>query len=84
MVLNNGNVYVHEVAMEKGLQAIKVVKQKLKGCMILGVEFETEEGKITPENAEKPIVSCFLDNVIGIHMYRVDLSISNPTLELTK
>ena len=83
MILNNGNVYITEPAIEKGLQAIKVVKEKLN-CIILGVEFETDDGKITPDTIEKPIVSCFLDNVVGVHMYRVDLSISNPTLELTR
>ena len=76
MILCNGNVFISDTTLEQGLKAINIIKDKFKGAIILGVEFEcdpNEVGKINHDAVTTPIVSCLLHGVSGVHHYRVDI-----------
>lgn len=76
MILSNKNLFINDTALEHGLNAINIIKDKFKGAIILGVEFEcdpNEAGKLNHEAVTKPIVSCLMHGVSGVHHYRVDV-----------
>lgn len=79
MILANGNLFVTDVTIRQGLKAIEIVKQKL-GCAVLGVEFERDDEDVV--DANKPIVSCMVHNVEGVHLYQVD--VVDKTIKLYK
>jgi len=85
MILCNKNIFLADTTLEQGLKAINMIKDKFKGAIILGVEFDcdpNEVGRIDSEKVMTPIVSCLLHGVSGVHNYRVD--IVEKTIELTR
>jgi len=70
-ILKNGNVFLSDIAMRNGLDAIEILKKRIEGLIILGVEFEIEEDNVA--NATRPIVSCLLSNITGVHNYQVNI-----------
>ena len=70
-----------DTAVRNGAKAIELVKKKLT-CAVLGVEFEMESSDSDIVNCNKPIVSCMVHNVKGVHLYEVDLI--DKTIELYK
>ena len=81
MILPSGNLFVTDVTLRNGIKAIEVVKEKLN-CAVLGVEFERETPDSDIVNCTKPIVSCMVHNVQGVHLYQVD--VVEKTIELYK
>ena len=79
MILANGNMFITDVALENGLEAIKIIKEKL-ACTVLGVEFEMDDSD-TPI-CTRPIVSFLVPCVEGVHMYQVN--VSDKTLKVYK
>jgi L-aminopeptidase/D-esterase-like protein len=78
MILANGNMFITDVALENGLAAVEIVKEKL-ACTVLGVEFEMEGN--TPI-CTRPIVSVLMHDIEGVHTYQVNLS--EKTLKVYK
>ena len=81
MILPSGNLFVTDTTLRNGAKAIEIVREKLT-CAILGVEFERESEDSDIVNCNKPIVSCMIHNVKGVHLYEVD--IVDKTIELYK
>ena len=84
MILDNKNIFINDTALEHGMRAINIIKEKLK-VIIVGVEFEcdsNEAGRINSDKVMKPIVSCLLHDVQGLHHYRVDTL--EKTIELKR
>ena len=83
MILPSGNLFMTDTTLQNGVKAIEIVREKLT-CAILGVEFEREgdENNVDIVNCNKPIVSCMIHNVKGVHLYEVDLV--DKTIELYK
>jgi len=81
MILPSGNLFVTDTTLRNGVKAIELVKQKLN-CAVLGVEFEREAADSDIVNCNKPIVSCLVHNVQGVHLYQIDLT--EKTIELYK
>jgi len=80
MILANGNMFITDVAMENGLEAIKIVKEKL-ACTVLGVEFELG-GTADVPIVTRPIVSVLMHDIEGVHTYQVN--VSEKTLKVYK
>lgn len=73
MLLSNGNFYTSEAAMSAGMKACDIVREKLNGVAILGVEFECDPDKVGELiNICSPVVSCLMHNIEGVHLYKVD------------
>ena len=72
MILANGNMFITDVAMENGLAAVKIVKEKL-ACTVLGVEFEVNDKDLLT-NCTRPIVSVLMHDIEGVHTYQVNVS----------
>lgn len=72
-ILPNGNLFLSDIAMKNGLEAIEILKKRITGVIILGVEFEIDESNVA--NATRPIVSCLLSNVGGVHIYQVNIEL---------
>jgi len=81
MILPSENLFVTDTTLRNGAKAIDMVKEKLT-CAVLGVEFEREAPDSDIVNCNKPIVSCMIHNVKGVHLYQVDLV--DKTIELYK
>jgi len=81
MILPSGNLFMTSTTLRNGAKAIELVKEKLT-CAVLGVEFEREAADSDIVNCNKPIVSCMIHNVQGVHLYQVDLV--EKTIELYK
>jgi len=81
MILPSGNLFVTDVTLRNGLKAIELVKEKLN-VVVLGVEFERDKPDSDIVDATKPIVSCMIHDVKGVHLYQVDLV--DKTIELYK
>ena len=71
-ILNNGNVFLSDIAMRNGLDAIEILKKRMDGVIILGVEFEIDDDN-NVANATRPIVSCLLHDITGVHNYQVNV-----------
>jgi anaerobic ribonucleoside-triphosphate reductase len=70
-ILKNGNVFLSDIAMKNGLIAIEILKKRMDGAIILGVEFEIDDDNVA--NATRPIVSCLLHDITGVHNYQVNV-----------
>ena len=70
-ILKNGNVFLSDIAMRNGLDAIEILKKRMDGVIILGVEFEIDDDNVA--NATRPIVSCLLHDITGVHNYQVNV-----------
>ena len=70
-ILKNGNVFLSDTAMKNGLIAIEILKKRMDGAIILGVEFEIDDDNVA--NATRPIVSCLLHDITGVHNYQVNV-----------
>ena len=77
-ILKNGNVFLSDIAMRNGLDAIEILKKRMDGIIILGVEFEIYEDNIA--NATRPIVSCLLHDITGVHNYQVNVEDKTITI----
>ena len=76
-ILPNGNVFLSDIAMKNGLEAIEIIKKRITGVIILGAEFEIDENNVA--NATRPIVSCLLHTVEGVHAYQVNIELETVT-----
>lgn len=77
MIMDNGNLFLADTALEQGMKAINIIKEKFDGVIIVGVEFEcsdNEVGRIDSIKMMTPIVCCLLNGVSGMHHYRVDIT----------
>ena len=70
-ILKNGNVFLSDIAMKNGLIAIEILKKRMDGAIILGVEFEIDDDNVA--NATRPIVSYLLHDITGVHNYQVNV-----------
>ena len=71
MKLKNGNIFFTDQALESALLAQKILKDTLGKIITLGVEYEQEDNHF--KDPFKPIVSCLLDKVQGVHTFEVDV-----------